>query len=131
MQDSPGSRPSTDDNARDLALVERLRNGDPGALRALMEIHAGAMHSIALLAVRRADLAEEAIQLVFARSWERRDALPSSGSIKSYFNRAARNQAISLARHEHAHERAHEGLTREYTARSPEVYNEGEARLVA
>src|SRR5687768_14056949 len=100
MSLTPGSPDSSSSDVRDLALVGRLRAGDTLALRDLLHLHAEGMRGVALFVTRSVDLAEEAVQLVFARMWEKRAALPGSGSIKSYLYKAVRNQALNLMRHE-------------------------------
>src|SRR5687767_9417312 len=114
MCPTPGSPDSSSNDARDLALVSRLRAGDALALRDLLRLYATGMRGVALLVTRRVDLAEEAVQLVFARTWERRAALPESGSIKSYLSKAVRNQALNLMRHERVEERLQNTFVQEY-----------------
>lgn len=66
--DSPADRPQAAD---DLALVQRIADGDPLALSALYDRHAPAIYSHAFHLLGDAAEAEDAVEETFWRVWKR------------------------------------------------------------
>ena len=77
----------------DRRLVERFVSGDPAALRAVYDAHAGEVHGFALRYLRAHHDAEDVTQQVFVRAWRgRRTFDPSRGTIGAWLQGIARRQ---------------------------------------
>lgn len=80
-------------------LIERLRNRDRLAFDYLYDHYSGALNSIVLRIVRNKDVAEEVLQDVFLKIWDRMAAYDSSkGRLFTWMLNIARNQAIDKTR---------------------------------
>lgn len=84
--------------AGDLALVARIESGDESAFEELFRRYYRDLYLFALGYVRSRDLAEEVVQEVFVRLWERRQRWSPSSSLKLYVYRAVRNEALNCLR---------------------------------
>ena len=84
---------------RDLALIERVAARDPAAVAALHDRHARVLYSLILRIVRDTGEAEDVLQEVFLRLWEKADTYdPVLGSPIGWLVRIARNRAIDRVR---------------------------------
>ena len=87
------------DAESDNSLLARIRAGDERAFEALVLEHYNELCVFATRMTGRKMTAEEIVQDVFLRLWQRRDQLTLSGSIVAYLHAAVRNQALNeLAR---------------------------------
>jgi RNA polymerase sigma-70 factor (ECF subfamily) len=120
----------------DVSLIARLRSGDAKALGLLMDRYAVALHRFVRRIVWRDDLADDVVQDVFVSTWERREELVITTSVRGYLYRAARNLALNVVRHEKVEARAQALLTGDMDANGAHgagsyVQNEGEVALAA
>jgi RNA polymerase sigma-70 factor (ECF subfamily) len=83
-----------DDREQERALVARVREGDPQAIAILMRLYASRLVRFASYTVGSRDTAEDIVQQVFVKLWERRATLDSDFRIKPYLFRAVRNRAL-------------------------------------
>lgn len=89
----------------DCKLVLRLRNGDAGALDAILRLFWHQLVDYAsALGVDR-DTAQDVAQQVLVRLWERREVLRLEGSLRGLLYRMARNLCVDLSRQRKARER--------------------------
>lgn len=80
-------------------LIEKLCNRDRSAFDYLYDHYSGALYSIVLRIVRNEDVAEEVLQDVFLKIWDRMAAYDSSkGRLFTWMLNIARNQAIDKTR---------------------------------
>lgn len=80
-------------------LIERLRNRDQSAFDYLYDHYSGALNSIVLRIVRNEDVAEEVLQDIFLKIWDRMATYDSSkGRLFTWMLNIARNQAIDKTR---------------------------------
>ena len=80
-------------------LIARLGKRDPLALDYLYDHYAGALYSIVLRVVRNEGVAEEVLQDVFLKIWDRMSSYDSSkGRLFTWMLNIARNQAIDKTR---------------------------------
>jgi RNA polymerase sigma-70 factor (ECF subfamily) len=87
------------DRIQDLALIERVAARDPAAVAALHDRHARVLYSLILRIVRDTGDAEDVLQEVFLRLWEKADTYdPVLGSPMAWLVRIARNRAIDRVR---------------------------------
>lgn len=103
----------------DLTLFFRVKTGEEGAFKALFMRYYEKLHRFIVLMHHDPILAEEVVQEVFFRIWERRESLQVQSSVKYYLYAACRNQAYNLvsqkSRH---HQRITEAMTAILTDRS-------------
>jgi RNA polymerase sigma-70 factor (ECF subfamily) len=85
--------------AEDAALVARIREGDEGALETVYRAYHPAMCEVAFRYVRDTDVAEDAVQDVFHRLWERRAGLTVEETLATYLLGAVRHRALNVLRH--------------------------------
>ena len=94
-------RPAIEANRtiREEELITRLRKQDTSALDYLYDHYAGALYSIVLRIVRNEDVAEEVLQDIFLKIWDRVSTYNSSkGRLFTWMLNIARNQAIDKTR---------------------------------
>ncbi|HXE75007.1 MAG TPA: sigma-70 family RNA polymerase sigma factor [Candidatus Xenobia bacterium] len=85
--------------AADVALLQRVMNGDEAALTSLYDRYSSLVYSIALRVLRDRQAAEEVLQDIFYQLWRTADRFdPARGSLVGWLLVAARNRAISRLR---------------------------------
>jgi RNA polymerase sigma-70 factor (ECF subfamily) len=93
-----------DDDIRDVSdavLVIAISRYDQQALAEAYRRHAGAVFALAQRLLRERAMAEEIVQEVFLRLWNRPEAFdPSRGSLRSYLLAQCHGRAIDLLRSE-------------------------------
>jgi RNA polymerase sigma-70 factor (ECF subfamily) len=94
--------PEEDD---DLALVQRARQGDPAAFRALVVRYQRKVYAVALGIVRDADLAWDVSQDVFVRAHRGLDGFKAESSFFTWLFRIATHVAIDSVRKERSGQR--------------------------
>jgi len=97
----PESRSSATAAARErqeLAWFEGVRTGDEAAFESLFRAYAGPLHAFAYSYVGSQVAAQEIVQDLFARMWERRETIETPRSAYAYLFSATRNRAISYLR---------------------------------
>jgi len=82
------------------ALAERVRAGDEAAFAELFHVLYPALVRFAVRYCRVEAMAEDAVQDVFAKVWERRAELTPRVSIAAYFYNAVRNRVLNLRAHD-------------------------------
>ncbi len=83
---------------RELAWLERARTGDEQAFEALFRAYVEPLCSFAYSYVESEPAAEEIVQDLFARLWERRESLEVPRNVQAYLYGATRNRAINYLR---------------------------------
>ncbi len=80
-------------------LVSRAARGDQGAVSALYDVYAGPLYGFALRRLGDPMLAEELVQLVMTKLWQRADRYdPARGSVRTWVFTIARSAVIDLHR---------------------------------
>ena len=80
-------------------LVSRLRERDRLALEYLYDHYSGALYGAILRIVRKQDIADEVLQDVFLKIWDKFDSYDSTkGKLFTWILNVARNQAIDKTR---------------------------------
>lgn len=79
-------------------LLQRLRDGDAGALDEVLQREWTGLVSYAQRLTDDNDLAEDLAQRAFVRLWQRREALDPAGSVRALLYRTTRNLAIDTLR---------------------------------
>jgi RNA polymerase sigma-70 factor (ECF subfamily) len=120
MAKMPLERAHPNDPARDVALLRRIRERDQGALSELYDRHATFVYSLVRSIVRDEGDAEDVVQDVFFRVWERVDAFdPARGSPAAWLTTMTRRLAIDRTR------------SRSYRARNRETSIEAVAAVAS
>ena len=91
----------------DAALLARVRDGDERAFETLFRTYAGSLCRLAYHYLESVALAEEVVQDVLLRLWERRATLPEPESLPAYLRVAVRNRAFDARKAARAAARAH------------------------
>jgi len=92
---------------RDVELRERLAAGDEGALAEVYDLHAGAVYGVAWRMLGDRAGAEDIVQDVFLRLWERPHGYdPTRGRLRAWLCAAARYRAIDQLRRTDAQSRS-------------------------
>ncbi len=87
------------DRSPDSALVERLKNRDPDALSAAYDQYAGLAYSLFLRITHDQGVAEDLVQELFLRLWNRaREFDSNKGALGVWLLSIARNLAIDYVR---------------------------------
>jgi RNA polymerase sigma-70 factor (ECF subfamily) len=86
-------------------LLERLRAGDEAALESLVRKYYGGLMSFLSHLLGSSDAAEDVLQVLWLRLWERRESLDIHGSLRVYLFRGAKNLAIDTLRREKLEQR--------------------------
>jgi RNA polymerase sigma factor (sigma-70 family) len=102
--------------ARDHAWAERLTAGDEQALREAYREFAPAVFGLAMRVVSNEPIAEEVVQDVFVRLWERPESFdPTRGPLRAYLLAMTHSRAVERVRSEDSLRRRHEFAQREAT----------------
>ena len=83
---------------KEVYLVQALRNSDQAAFRTLYERYHSQLYGYSLRFVKSPTLAEEVVHDIFLRVWERRTALRTDTSFKSYLFTIAKHRIVDLLR---------------------------------
>ena len=111
----------------DATWTERVRSGDHEAFRAMFEALYPSLCSVVARRVGSRAIAEELVQDVFLRVWERREALDPEQSITGYLYRAARNQASNHLKHRGIADRSRHAIV--LSLRPPETATDEQTRF--
>lgn len=88
------------DQTDDKELYLLLKEGDERAFKALFQKYYSAMCHFARQFLNDSELAEETVQELFVRIWEKRSSLNIETSVKHYFFRSVRNQCLNQIQHQ-------------------------------
>ncbi len=95
--------------AGDAELLDRIGDGDEAALAHVYGLHAGPVFALARRILHDAHLAEDVVQDVFVRLWDRAKAFDARrGSLRTFLLVQARSRSLDLLRSE-ASRRSREG----------------------
>jgi len=107
--------------ARDHAIAERLVAGDEQALREAYRSYSPAVLGLALRVIANESIAEEVVQEVFVRLWERPERFdPSRGPLRAYLLAMTHSRAVERVRSEDSLRRRHE-VAQQEALRDPQI----------
>jgi len=81
-------------------VTETLTLYDDHAFEQLFKSHYNALHSYASAMLRDEDTAEEIVQSMFLRFWEKRSLLNIQTSIKAYLYKCVHNDSLNYLKHQ-------------------------------
>jgi RNA polymerase sigma-70 factor, ECF subfamily len=94
-----GTRRSGDSSSVDLALLDRVRVGDQGAMTEVFDRYSTVVYSVALRVLRDQGQAEDVVQEVFLQIWKNASSfVRDRGSLGAWLVVIARNRAIDHLR---------------------------------
>jgi len=85
---------------QDEQIALRLSKRDEAAFEQVFKTHYKNLHAYAFTILRDEDEAEEMVQQVFFKLWERSEHLSFSGSIAAYLYRAVHNESLNFIKHQ-------------------------------
>lgn len=88
------------EQADDQALYLKLKEGDEQAFKALFQKYYASMCHFASQYLKDADMAEETVQELFVRLWEKRSTLTIETSVNHYLFRSVRNHCLNQLQHQ-------------------------------
>ena len=88
------------DQTDDIELFLKLREGDERAFQTLFRKYYSALCHYARQFLNDSELAEETVQDMFVKIWEKRALLNIETSVKHYFFRSIRNLCLNQIQHE-------------------------------
>ena len=80
-------------------IIEGIRHGNEACFRQVFEKHYEKLCDYAFTILRDMDEAEDAVQTMFLKVWEKRESLMITHTLKSYLYRAVHNFCINLLEH--------------------------------
>ncbi len=86
--------------ADDKELYLKLKEGNEQAFQILFKKYYSAMCHFARQFLNDSELAEETVQDMFVKIWEKRESLNIETSVKHYFFRSVRNHCLNQIQHE-------------------------------
>ncbi len=111
---------------KDISQEKIIRIDDEAAFERTFREHYAPLCRYALGIVGDADNAEEVVQDVFMRVWEKRETLTITVSVKAYLYRAVHNSCLNLVQRNKAHVRLDEAPLRVVHAAEEPGTNTGE-----
>ena len=88
------------DQTEDKELYIKLKAGNEHAFQALFLKYYSSMCHFARQFLNSSELAEETVQDMFVKIWEKRETLNIETSVKHYFFRSVRNHCLNQLQHE-------------------------------
>jgi RNA polymerase sigma-70 factor (ECF subfamily) len=119
------------DEARDSALIARVREGDPTALDALARTYGAPLIRYAARTVGTVDRAREVVQDIFLRLWRDRATLEVTHDVAAYLFWLTRNHATNVAYSDRAAIHREGRWATEMRATTPTPHNTGETAIEA
>lgn len=83
----------------DIELYRKLKVGDELAFKALFQKYYSALCHYGFQLLQNSEMAEEIVQELFVRIWEKREALSIETSVKHYLFKSVRNQCLNQLQH--------------------------------
>jgi len=76
-------------------VINLLREGNGQAFEQVFRLYFKSLHSYAYTFMKDDELAEEIVQNIFCRIWEKRSQLKIEGSLKAYLYRSVHNESLN------------------------------------
>ena len=118
----------------DQQLIHHIQEGDEASYRQLFDVYYENLCHYAFTIVRDMDDAEDIVQAVFVKIWEKRKSWMINHTIKSYLYKAVYHQCINQVEHRAVREKYQERTIVEQTIhfQLPEVFpSELEERIIS
>lgn len=83
----------------DADLIGQLQKQDEAAFETVFKTHYKGLHAYACTILNDSAAAEEVVQNIFYKLWERSETISISGSIAAYLYRAVNNESLNQIKH--------------------------------
>ena len=83
----------------DTVIIHRLQNRDEAVFEQVFKSNYKNLHAYAITMLKDEMAAEEMVQNVFYKLWERAESLSLSGSVTAYLYRAVHNESLNFLKH--------------------------------
>jgi RNA polymerase sigma-70 factor (ECF subfamily) len=113
------------------ALLERLVAGDHQAFTRLYSIYLGNLYRYVFLFFPAKETAEEIVQDLFIKIWEKRESLAGVKSFKQYLFKAAKNHLLNALRNEQVKQKVLSHVQQQAEAAAPDTQNRVDYRASA
>lgn len=77
------------------SLIASLKKGDEIAFEKVFKTHFNSLYKYAYTILKNETAAEEVVQQVFFKIWEKRESLPDETILKAYLYRAVHNESLN------------------------------------
>lgn len=84
----------------DSILIAALARRDEAAFEQVFKTHFKALHAYACTMLKDETAAEEAVQNVFFKIWDRAETISVNGSLAAYLYRAVHNESLNYLKHQ-------------------------------
>ena len=81
-------------------LIQSLARRDEASFEQVFKTHFKNLHAYACSITKEETVAEEVVQNVFVKLWERSEALSIAGSVTAYLYRAVYNESLNYLKHQ-------------------------------
>lgn len=81
------------------SLIASLKKGDELAFETMFKSYFNSLYNYACTILKNESAAEEVVQQVFYKIWEKRDAMPEEMMLKAYLYRAVHNESLNVIKH--------------------------------
>ncbi|WP_255501648.1 RNA polymerase sigma-70 factor [Olivibacter sp. SDN3] len=91
----------------DTEMLHLLKEGDEVMFEKIFKQHFNNLHAYAFTILKDAVAAEEVVQALFLKLWERKEELMIRTSLKSYLYRATYNDCMNIIKHRQVKQKHH------------------------
>ena len=84
----------------DSTVINLIREGNGQAFEKIFRQYFKNLHAYAYTFMKDDEQAEEIVQNVFCRIWEKREQLKTDGSLKAYLYRSVHNESLNYLKHQ-------------------------------
>jgi RNA polymerase sigma-70 factor (family 1) len=81
-------------------IINLIKEGNAQAFEKIFREYFKSLHAYAYTFMKDDEQAEEVVQNVFCRIWEKRDQLKTDGSLKAYLYRSVHNESLNYLKHQ-------------------------------
>src|SRR5690349_10388326 len=80
-------------------LIASLKKGDEPAFEKVFKTYFNSLFNYACTILKNDSAAEEVVQQVFFKIWEKRENIPEETMLKAYLYRAVHNESLNVIKH--------------------------------
>jgi RNA polymerase sigma-70 factor (ECF subfamily) len=81
-------------------VINLIKEGNAQAFEKIFREYFKSLHAYAYTFMKDDEQAEEIVQNIFCRIWEKRDQLKTDGSLKAYLYRSVHNESVNYLKHQ-------------------------------
>ncbi|MDB5086383.1 MAG: polymerase sigma-70 factor [Mucilaginibacter sp.] len=81
-------------------VINLIKEGNERAFEKVFREYFKSLHAYAYIFIKDDEQAEEIVQNIFCRIWEKREQLKTDGSLKAYLYRSIHNESVNYLKHQ-------------------------------